>query len=201
MSNALSRKRKKMQPIGYKEEVHVFNQQAVRRLNYAKELGDKTFSDTKLIAYQILHDKFGFGMKRIERLETGVETILQKKVPYLKLVDYLGEEKGIDLSDVDVPQRELLAFQNVPYNNYILPLQNKINVIAGAVSDYIVLSVVVLKEQFKFSKNQIMEYVGWICYYINSLATGYETMLGVASVLACECKYHDPRFIGKTYEV
>lgn len=201
MSNALSRKRKKMQPIGYKEEVHVFNQQAVRRLNYAKELGDKTFSDTKLIAYQILHDKFGFGLKRIERLGSGVEAILQKKVPYLKLVDYLEEEKEIDLSDVDVPQRELLAFQNVPYNNYILPLQNKINVIAGAVSDYIVLSVVVLKEQFKFSKNQIMEYVGWICYYINSLATGYETMLGVASVLACECKYYDPRFIGKTYEV
>ena len=201
MSNALSRKRKKMQPIGYKEEVHVFNQQAVRRLNYAKELGDKTFSDTKLIAYQILHDKFGFGLKRIERLGSGVEAILQKKVPYLKLVDYLGAEKEIDLSDVDVPQRELLAFQNVPYNNYILPLQNKINVIAGAVSDYIVLSVVVLKEQFKFSKNQIMVYVGWICYYINSLATGYETMLGVASVLACECKYYDPRFIGKTYEV
>lgn len=201
MSNALSRKRKKMQPIGYKEEVHVFNQQAVRRLNYAKELGDKTFSDTKLIAYQILHDKFGFGLKRIERLGSGVEAILQKKVPYLKLVDYLEEEKEIDLSDVDVPQRELLAFQNVPYDNKILPLKNKIKVIAGTVSDYIVLSVVVLKEQFKFSKNQIMEYVGWICYYINSLATGYETMLGVASVLACECKYYDPRFIGKTYEV
>lgn len=201
MSNALSRKRKKMQPIGYKEEIHVFNQQAVRRMNYAKDLGDKTFSDTKLIAYQILHDKFGFGLKRIERLESSVETILKRKVPYLDLVDYLEREKGIDLSDVDVPQRELLAFQNVTYNNYILPLQNKINVIAGAVSDYIVLSVVALKEEFKFSKNQIREYVRWILYYINSLATGYETMLGVASVLACECKYYDPRFVGKTYEV
>ncbi len=201
MSNALSRKRKKMQPIGYKEEVHVFNQQRVRREIYAVDMAKKTFLDTQLISYQILHDKFGFGLQRIKRLEEKMNDLLDGETSCSKLVCYLSDKKGIDLTDVDIPQRELLGFQSVSYDNKILPLKNKIKVIAGTVSDYIVLSVVVLKEQFKFSKNQIMEYVGWICYYINSLATGYETMLGVASVLACECKYHDPRFIGKTYEV
>lgn len=41
MSNALSRKKKKMQPLGYKDDIHVFNQQKVRMMNYATELAEK----------------------------------------------------------------------------------------------------------------------------------------------------------------
>ena len=48
---------------------------------------------------------------------------------------------------------------------------------------------------------QIRQVYGWIRYYINSISTGYETVLGVASVLEQECKYIDKRFIGKTYKV
>lgn len=160
MSSALSCKRKKMQPIGYKEEIHVFNQQRVRRENYAVDMAKKTFLDTQLISYQILHDKFGFGLQRIKRLEGKMNDLLDGETSCSELVCYLSDKKGIDLTDVDIPQRELLGFQGVSYDNKILPLKNKIKVIAGTVSDYIVLSVVVLKEQFKFSKNQIMGYVG-----------------------------------------
>ena len=60
---------------------------------------------------------------------------------------------------------------------------------------------VCLKTGFNFSKRQVAETLEWIRYYINSLATGYETMTGIASVMEQECKYCDPRFIGKTYEV
>ncbi|MGN0352416.1 MAG: hypothetical protein ACI4ES_12255 [Roseburia sp.] len=105
------------------------------------------------------------------------------------------------MTEVDIPQRELLGFQNATYDNRILPLKNKIKVIAGTVSDYIVLSVAVLNEYFKFSKNKIMEYVGWICYYINSLSSGFETMTGVASVLYYECNYCDERYAGRVYEI
>lgn len=201
MSNALTRKKKKMKPLGYKEEIHVFNQQKVRKINYATEMASKTFLDMKLISYQILHDKFGFGLKRIKNLETELDKLLDGNITCPQMVDYLEKKKGIDLTEVDIPQRELLGFQNVPYDNKILPLQNKINVIAGTVSDYIVLSVAVLNEYFRFSKNKVMEYVGWICYYINSLSRGYETMTGVASVLFHECKYVDERYAGRVYKV
>ena len=201
MSSVLNRKKKKMQPLGYKEEIHVFNQKKVRKMNYATEIASKTFLDTKLISYQILHDKFGFGLKRIKRLEAEINALLDGETSCSEMVCYLSKEKGIDLTNIDVPQRELLGFQGVSYDNCILPLQNKINVIAGTVSDYIVLSVTALRTLFKFSKNQIMKYVEWICYYIGSISMGYETMTGVASVLECECKYIDERFIGKTYEV
>ena len=56
MSSVLKRKKKKMQPLGYKDEIHVFNQQKVRMLNYAAEMGNKTFLDMKIVSYQILHD-------------------------------------------------------------------------------------------------------------------------------------------------
>lgn len=201
MSNALARKKKRMQPLGYKENIHVINQQRVRIRNYANGLAEKTFLDMKLISYQALHDRFGFGLKRIQRLEQGLNNLLNDKVSTLEWAEYLTREKGIDLSSVDIPQRDLIAFQNLGYNNNNLPLKNKIDVVLGTVSDYIILSVVVLKTQFKFSKKQIEKYVDGICYLINRLATGYETMTGIASVLEWERKYIDKRFIGKTYEI
>lgn len=201
MSNVLARKKKRMQPLGYKENIHVINQQRVRIRNYANGLAEKTFLDMKLISYQALHDRFGFGLKRIQRLEQGLNNLLNDKVSTLEWAEYLTREKGIDLSSVDIPQRDLIAFQNLGYNNNNLPLKNKIDVVFGTVSDYIILSVVVLKTQFKFSKKQIEKYVDGICYLINCLATGYETMTGIASVLEWECKYIDKRFIGKTYEI
>ena len=201
MSSVLKRKKKKMQPLGYKDEIHVFNQQQVRRLNYATELAEKTFLDIKLVSLQILHDKFGLGKKRIQRLEAGINTLLDGDTSCSEMVHYLSEKKGIDLSKVDIPERELLGFQNLVYNNDVLPVQNKLKLVLGSVSDYIVLSITALKTVFKFSKKQIDEYVSWIKFYINSISRGYETMTGVASVLYHECDYCDARFVGKVYEI
>lgn len=73
--------------------------------------------------------------------------------------------------------------------------------LAASICNYYALLGVCLKTGFNFSKRQVAETLEWIRYYINSLATGYETMTGIASVMEQECKYCDPRFIGKTYEV
>lgn len=201
MSSVLKRKKKKMQPLGYKDEIHVFNQQKVRRLNYATNLAEKAFLDIKLVSLQILHDKFGIGKKRIQRFEAEINTLLEGDTSCSEMAHYLAEKKGIDLFSVDIPERELLGFQNISYSNDILPIQNKIKVILGSVSDYIVLSVTTLKTVFKFSKKQIDEYVHWVKFYINSISRGYENMIGVASVLYHECNYCDKRFIGKFYEI
>lgn len=198
MSSVLNRKKKKLQPLGYEEGIHIYNQQKVRALNYATEMASKSFLDTKLISYQILHDKFGFGLKRIKRLEDKINDLLDGEVSCNELEYYLSKKKGIDLTNVDVPQRELLGFQSVPYDNKILPLQNKINVIAGSVSDYIVLSVTALKEVFNFSKCKIMEYVNWIVYYINTLSNVKQFDLRMRDIAEClmeECNYCDIRFV------
>ena len=199
MSNALSRKKKKMQPLGYKDDIHVFNQQKVRMMNYATELAEKTFSDIKLVAFNVLHDKFGYGQKRLIMLEEKVNQLMEGNTSCEELAVFL-QKKGIDLMEVDIPQRDLMGFQDIAYNNNILPLKNKVYVVLGAVSDFIVLSATSLREM-KLSKRQLMEYVDWVLYYINSLSQKYLDMIDVASVLYHECNYCDVRFVGKFREI
>lgn len=169
MSNALSRKKKKMQPLGYKDDIHVFNQQKVRMMNYATELAEKTFSDIKLVAFNVLHDKFGYGQKRLIMLEEKVNKLMEGNTSCEELAVFL-QKKGIDLMEVDIPQRDLMGFQDIAYNNNILPLKNKVNVVLGAVSDFIVLSATSLREM-KLSKRQLMEYVDWVLYYTQQPVT------------------------------
>lgn len=199
MSSVIARKKKKMQPAGYKENVHVFNQQKVRAMHYATDLAEKTFSDIKLVAFNVLHDKFGYGQKRLITLEEKVNKLMEGNTSCEELAVFL-QEKGIDLMEVDIPQRDLMGFQDIAYNNNILPLKNKVNVVLGAVSDFIVLSATSLREM-KLSKRQLMEYIDWILYYINSLSLKYLDMIDVASVLYQECNYCDIRFVGKFREI
>lgn len=201
MSNALKRKRKKMQPLGYRENIHILNQQRIKREYYVKDLSEKTFLDMRLVSYQVLHDKFGFGQKRIQRLETQVNHLLMGELSCDQLLYYLGHDKEIDLQEVDIPERDLIGFEKIGYNNDILPLKEKLNIVLESVSDYIVLSVAALKTFFNFSKKQIYKYVDWICYYINSISQGFEDMTGIASVLWQECHYRDTRFSEKLYEI
>ena len=78
MSNALKRKSKKMQPVGYtKQEISKINKYSKER----SRMNNTTYNaylDVRLIAYQILHDKFGFGQKRIIQLEDTVNTYSRK---------------------------------------------------------------------------------------------------------------------------
>ena len=76
MSNALSRKKKKMQPLGYSMNEILGIQQYAKVQNNTNYLIEQSFENIKIIAYQILHDKFGFGNKRIIRVENTINAYL-----------------------------------------------------------------------------------------------------------------------------
>ena len=76
MSNALSRKKKKMQPLGYSMNEILGIQQYAKVQNNTNYLIEQSFENIKIIAYQILHDKFGFGNKRIVRVENTINAYL-----------------------------------------------------------------------------------------------------------------------------
>ena len=205
MSNALSRGKKKMRPLGYSKQELVSMQNYAKRKGNADSLIEESYFNIRLITYQILHDKFGFGLKRINRVEQVISKYLEDAgsgtLSTEELEHYLYIESGISARQ---------EANKVPFRERFSLVERKVAPASmQAAGDFLLVSIythfallgVCLKTKFKFSKRQISEVFGWIRYYINSLATGYETMLGVASVLACECKYYDPRFIGKTYEV
>lgn len=114
---------------------------------------------------------------------------------------YMKEKCGIDVREETnkIPYREsfYLVRRKVAPNCMIQA--NKF--ILAQVFNYFAMLGVCLRTQFKFSANQINQVYEWVRFYINCLATGYETMTGIASVLEHECKYIDKRFIGKTYKV
>lgn len=206
MSNALKAKRKKMVPLGYSKAELVGIQNYCRKNNRQENIIVKTYQDIKLISLQILHDKFGFGLKRISRLENGINQCLEKNADrdlgasHYEI--YLKEKCDFSITEEinKIPYRErvMFCFEKFPDAKTAIEAGK---LVAAAFYNYIALSCTVLKEAFKVSGRQLLEYIEWIRYYVNSIATRRETMLGVASVLYYECKYLDARFEGKFYEV
>ena len=202
MSNALKRKKKKMEPLGYSKSELLNMQKYAREKENTDRLIREAYWNVRLIAYQLLHDDFGYGNKRINKVEQAIDQYLisaekgeltQKKIQYV-----LKSQWNIDvLGTTDrIPFRQLFALVG----------EEKLSQDAGmcilaSIASYLALLGVCLKTKMKMSANSIRRLYDRIRYYIDSIATGYETMVGVASVLYQECKYCDPRFIGQFCEV
>lgn len=205
MSNVLNRKKKKMQPYGYTKDELKSLQIHSRQKSNTDALIEESFRNLRLIGYQILHDKFGFGNKRIIRVENTIDAYLtesaEQRLSTDQLQFFLREKCDIDVKGEAnaVPFRERFALTGV--KTPASSMQSAGTYLVASICNYFSLLGVCLKTQFKFSARQIREVFEWVRYYINSLATGYVDMVGVASVLACECNYLDPRFAGRVYEV
>ena len=205
MSNALTRKKKKMQPLGYSKEELKSMQRYSKAQSNANYLIEESYYNIRLMAYQILHDKFGFGQKRIARVEQIIDAYVENSgkdgMSAEELGYYMKEKCGIDVREETnkIPYRESFYLVRRKVAPNCMLQANKF--LLAQVFNYFSMLGVFLKTKFNFSGNQIRQVYDWIRYYINSIATGYETILGVASVLEQECKYIDKRFIGKTYKV
>ena len=207
MSNALSRKKKKMQPLGYSMNELLGIQNYARVQSNAEYLIEQSFENIKIIAYQILHDKFGFGNKRIIRVENTINAYLNAKadedahLTTAELEYYMKTKCSISVTEEanKVPFRERFALvdRKVAPNS----MQKTGQYLLASICNYFSLLGNCLKTQFRFSAKQIREVFDWIRYYINSLSQKYLDMTDVASMLYHECNYCDKRFIGKFREI
>lgn len=205
MSNALARKKKRMQPLGYSKSELIGIQRHAKAQSNADYLIEESYYNIRMMAYQTLHDKFGFSQKRIIRVEQTIETYLgnaEKDGMSAEELGYFMKTKcGIDVREETnkIPYRESFYLVERKIAPSCMIQANKF--LLAQVFNYFAMLGVCLKTQFKFSGNQIRQVYERIRYLINCLATGYETMTGIASVLEHECNYIDKRFIGKTYEI
>lgn len=202
MSNALKRKKSRMEPLGYSKNELLRMQKYAREKENTDRLINEAYYNVRLIAYQMLHDDFGYGNKRINKVEQAIDQYLisaekgeltQKKIQYV-----LKSQWNIDvLGTTDkIPFRQLFALVGEEKLS-----QGTGMCILTSIASYLALLGVCLKTKMKMSANSIRWLYDRILCYIDSIATGYETMLGVASVLYQECKYCDSRFVGQFYEV
>lgn len=205
MSNALVRKKKRMQPLWYSKSELIGIQKYAKAQNNADYLITESYYNVRMMAYQALHDMFGFGQKRIIRVEQTIETYLgdsEKDGMSAEELGYFMKTKcGIDVREETnkIPYRESFYLVERKIAPNCMIQANKF--LLAQVFNYFAMLGVCLKTQFKFSGNQIRQVYERIRYLINCIATGYETMTGIASVLEHECNYIDKRFVGRTYEI
>lgn len=112
MSNALARKKKRMQPLGYSKSELIGIQRHAKAQSNADYLITESYYNVRMMAYQALHDKFGFGQKRIIRVEQTIETYLgdaEKDGMSAEELGYFMKTKcGIDVREETnkIPYRE-----------------------------------------------------------------------------------------------
>lgn len=201
MSNALNRSKKKMD-YGYKKnELHCIYNYSKKQKNTENMLLE-SHKNLALIAYQILHDKFGFGKKRIIKVEQIIngylESYAENEISTEQLQFFMREKCGIDVKKESnaVPYRERFFLINRKVSpQYMKTAGIYLN---ASICNYFALLGVCLKTMFCFSSNKIKEVYEWIRYYINTISRKKEFGLEIRDIAFClynECNYCDSRFI------
>ncbi len=183
-----------------KNSVAKKNDYAIRERNTDKLIED-SYYNIRLIAYQILHDKFGFGQKRIVRVENTIDKYMESKAEgglhTDEMLFFMQEKCKIDVKEEvnQVPFRERFAVTK--YKIHAESQQSAGMYLLASICNYFCLLGVCLKTQFKFSTRQIKEVYEWIRYYINTLSRQKQFDLTIKDIAEClieEVGYCDFRY-------
>lgn len=192
MSNALRRNKK---PTFYtKQEMRIIGQNDFEKRNADKVIS-KSYKDFVVIGYIILHDKFGFGQKRIIRLQDFLKSYLDEAASGgntgKDLAVYLKDKYGIDTkAEVEqIPQRQLMVLY-AKKGFYIEREAYRLS--SASLFNYFALTLTILKKEFKLSVKQLQQFTDKFIDYIDTLANYKQFQLTVpmiAETLADEIKF------------
>ena len=194
-------KKKKMDPAGYSRKTLKKMQDTARKANNTEEFFRETIKNIKLISYQILHDKFGFGQKRLVKLEKAMEDSVDvsKGEAIKEMQEVLLKKYGIDTKE---------EANRVPFRERLYLVRCRIDAGSRASAGLWILDIIscyfgilgyCLKTEFKFSANQIRKAYRHIRDYINTLSRPKQFELTIDMIAEClmeEVKYCDSRFAG-----
>lgn len=192
MSNALRRKKK---PTFYtKQEMRIIGQNDFEKRNADKVIS-KSYKEFVAIGYIILHDKFGFGQKRIVRLQELLKQYLDAASADgwngRDLSAMMKQKYEIDVQEKvrSVPQRQLMIL----YVKKGFCIEREAYRLSSAsLFNYFALTLTILKKEFKMSVKQLQQFTDKFIDYIDTLANYKQFQLTVpmiAQSLANEIKF------------
>lgn len=192
MSNALRRNKK---PTFYtKQEMRTIGRNDFEKRNADKVIS-KSYKDFVVIGYIILHDKFGFGQKRIIRLQeemkARLETAADGGVNGAHVGVVLKDKYGIDVDECvkRVPQRQLMIL----YAQKGRCIEREAyRITCASMFNYLAFTLITLKQCFKLSVNQLQQFIDKFIEYIDGLSNYKQFQLTVpmiAETLADEIKF------------
>ena len=192
MSNALRRKKK---PTFFtKRDTKMIGRNDFEQRN-ADRVVTKSYKDFVVIGYIILHDKFGFGQKRIIRLQdemkARLETAADGGVNGAHVGVVLKDKYGIDVDECvnRVPQRQLMIL----YAQKGRCIEREAyRITCASMFNYLAFALITLKQCFKLSVKQLQQFIDKFIDYIDTLANYKQFQLTVpmiAETLADEIKF------------
>lgn len=192
MSNAL--KRKKKPTFFTKRDTKMIGRNDFEQRN-ADRVVTKSYKDFVAIGYIVLHDKYGFGQKRIIRLQkemkARLETAADGGVNGAHVGVVLKDKYGIDVDECvkRVPQRQLMIL----YAQKGRCIEREAyRITCASMFNYLAFTLITLKQCFKLSVKQLQQFVDKFIDYIETLANYKQFQLTVpmiAETLADEIKF------------
>lgn len=193
MSNALRRKKK---PTFFtKKDTTIISRNDFETRN-TQRVVFKSYKDYLVIGYIILHDKFGFGQKRMARLEQTVNAYSEASVddPNMKgtsLAFMLKDKYDLDVTSIvnRVPQSQLMRLY--AWKGHCVE-REAYRLSSASMFNYLALTLTALKKMFKFTRGQLQEFSEKFIDYIDTLANYKQFQLTVpmiAQSLADEIKF------------
>lgn len=193
MSNALRRKKK---PTFFtKKDTQIIGRNDFETRSTQKVVF-KSYKDYLVIGYIILHDKFGFGQKRMIRLEQTVNAYSEASVddPNMKgtsLAFMLKDKYGVDVTSIvnSVPQSQLMKLY--AWKGHCIE-REAYKLSSASMFNYLALTMTALKKMFNFTRGQLQAFADKFVDYIDTLANHKQFQLTVpmiAESLADEIKF------------
>lgn len=148
------------------------------------------------IGYMVLHDEFGFGQKRMIRLEQTVNAYSEaaasdKNMGGKALAFALKEKYDLDVAEIvnRVPQSQLMKLY--AWKGHCVE-REAYRLASASMFNYMALTLTALKTNLKLTRNQLQEFADKFIDYIDTLANYKQFQLTVpmiAQSLANEIKF------------
>lgn len=158
------------------------------------------YYNSRIVSYLVLHDKFGFGQKRIANLEKAVDKYLDDYSEGIYKTGFFEEElekKGIDLRRFvnKIPSRvKMMLTYGKRIPKKLGP--KDMTIIRSSVYTFFAITMYALNRDMKVSIKKLTEvYTHWMMFDFECLAEKNRLRIeDIVRVMIDECSYLDPRF-------
>lgn len=196
LSRKLSnRKRNKKPDYGWMQSEIDALQKYQNKRNERAEMTLQTYEHLREISMWVLHDKFGYGKKRLERVDVTIGKYLEQyeqgDLEANEIIYFASQKIGKDLDELvrSIPQNERmnLAGVTLPKNpRDMIPMLKSIN---GIMTTYFALMITALNTKMKMSVPQVKKFIDEVMYIINSLRRGFLKIGDMSKTLRIETGY------------
>ena len=158
------------------------------------------YYNSRMVSYLVLHDKFGFGQKRIVNLEKAVDRYLDDYSRDVYERWYFEDrlaKRGIDVRSFvnKIPSRvKMMLTYGKKIPKKLTP--HDVNIIRSSLYTFFTITLYALNKDMKVSVKKLNEiYSYWMIFNFECLAEKNRLRIeDIVFVIADECGYLDPRY-------